>query len=342
MSANHDSRENRLIAEQAAQWVCDLRATSPQQQAQLMNWLKRSPRHVREFLFAATLWREAADAVSGGHFDVEQLIAKAAGEGPGQVIALNESAPVSTPTRRRESQFRARSLPVAAALGALAVASTLGWWFLSEARSDRIYHTAVGEQRAIRLPDGSVMHLNTDSRVETDYSATARSLRLIKGEALFTVERDPTRPFSVRAGETVVRALGTQFNVYLRSNETRVSVLDGRVSVNERITLPAGEEAAIAPDGQVAKHGKVDIGSAITWRERRLVFRGRPLADVAEEFNRYNPRQIRVEGRSARERLLSGTFDADDPGALILFVQKLEDLSVQEQDREIVIRSLVP
>ena len=69
------------------------------------------------------------------------------------------------------------------------------------------------------------------------------------------------------------------------------------------------------------------------------VFRGEKLANVAAEFNRYNPKHIRIEGEVAREKLLSGTFNADDPGSLMLFLGKLNDLAVQTRDEEFVIEA---
>ena len=66
------------------------------------------------------------------------------------------------------------------------------------------------------------------------------------------------------------------------------------------------------------------------WRidERRLVFRGETLAQVAEEFSRYSRRPVRVEGALARNKRLAGTFNADEPEALMLFLEQYPDLSV--------------
>ena len=60
---------------------------------------------------------------------------------------------------------------------------------------------------------------------------------------------------------------------------------------------------------------------------------------MAEEFNRYNRTQIRVEGAAARERQMSGVFDADDPQPLLRFLRSDAELSIETSENEIVIRS---
>jgi transmembrane sensor len=85
----------------------------------------------------------------------------------------------------------------------------------------------------VTLPDGSVLQLNTDSVVETAYSPTERRVRLKKGEAFFSVAKNPQRPFWVDVGAVSVRAVGTAFNVRFRPEAVEVLVKEGKVSVNQ-------------------------------------------------------------------------------------------------------------
>jgi len=55
-----------------------------------------------------------------------------------------------------------------------------------------------------------------------------RNVELIDGQALFEVAKDKTRPFVVRSGATLVRAVGTQFDVYRKRSGTTVTVIEGR------------------------------------------------------------------------------------------------------------------
>lgn len=97
--------------------------------------------------------------------------------------------------------------------------------------ADNIYVTSVGEQLNHTLEDGSVLSLNTDSRVEVNYSGNKRKIVLHKGEAHFKVSPDPQRPFEVYAGKRMVRAVGTAFAVYLDHDQVKVTVTEGKVDL---------------------------------------------------------------------------------------------------------------
>src|SRR3546814_10959773 len=80
------------------------------------------------------------------------------------------------------------------------------------------FNTAVGERRDVALADGSVLRLNTASRVEVVLSKRARVVRLLRGEALFDVAHDPARPFYVEFAHSRLRAVGSALNVHLRAD----------------------------------------------------------------------------------------------------------------------------
>jgi transmembrane sensor len=215
------------------------------------------------------------------------------------------------------------------------------------------YSTTIGEQRAIKLADGSVVQLNTRSRVEVRYSEQGRDIRLLEGEALFAVERDTARPFRVTTDTATIQAVGTQFNVYRREEGTTVAVVQGRVRVTSGssttsvsataapigggTSLAAGEEARVGHDGQVIKRPKAEVAQVIAWRQRKLDFRGATLEEVAEEFNRYNRMQIRIEGAAVKAKELNGVFNADDPEALISFLTPDPGLKIEREDNAVIV-----
>ena len=192
-------------------------------------------------------------------------------------------------------------------------------------------------------------------------------MRLVEGEALFVVAHDPGRPFRVATGIAVIQAVGTQFNVYRREDDTVVSVVEGEVKVSAEtkgqsarsgaspsadkpagagtprpetsfVTLTAGEEAIIALDGRVVKRAPSDVTGAIAWRQRRLVFQDDTLANVVAEFNRYNFARIQVEGDNLRLRRFTGVLDADKPESLLRLLAQENDLTFDKQGDGFVIR----
>lgn len=340
--------EARLLAEQAAQWLADLNDQGEVLEPAFIEWLRQSPRHVEEFLFASSIWNEVAQLRSP-QFDVDALVARALAETEqSNVVALPnaplESAePASLHRQQRQRRWLAGLAASVLVMLAVALSVSPGW-------RDPAYSTTLGEQRSIALADGSVIHLNTRSRVEVHYSERERTVNLVEGEALFSVQANAARPFVVNVEDMQVRALGTEFNVYRRARGTEVAVRSGKVQITKAAhlearthdepptLLTAGQTAHIEADGRTSKID-ADMEAALAWRDRRLVFVGEPLETVAAEFNRYNRRQIQIEGTHAQRKLLSGTFRADDPESLLLFLKGLDDLAVDSNEKRVVIRT---
>lgn len=324
------------IAEQAAGWLRALERGGPAEQAAFAAWLKESPRHIEEVL-CATAVSKALDRLDARRWpDVSQFLADASANASANVVPLAEAAPLP-PVARGRKHRRLWACGLAAALVGL-----LGWWGVQSLGGWEHYSTVIGEQRALTLEDGSLAHLNTRSRVDVRFTPEAREVRLVDGEALFKVEHDPARPFLVRTGDAVIRAVGTQFNVQRRADGAIVSVIEGIVEISTAAGSPrftAGQQARVTGGG-ATQVKKVDVARTTVWRQRRLVFELDPLAEVAREFNRYNhaPRII-VEGEAARRKRFSGVFDADDPHSLTGLLATYTDLAVEERDSGIVVRS---
>lgn len=344
-------RETRTIGEQAAEWLVVLSEGGAAEQAAFLAWLKQSPRHVEEFLFATTTWKTLCELGERQPLNIEAILSELKAEGPASnVVSLGVERPVVA-ARERRSTSTMRAVRWSAAFGAIALLSVLGWWLL---RWDAAYSTAIGEQLAVRLDDGSVLHLNTGSRARVDFSDRQRNVELLEGEALFVVAHDPSRPFLVRTDDAIVQAVGTQFNVRHWSGDTRVAVIEGRVRVAHRASeslpsrrqstsppvlseaqeeaaglLSAGEEARIESGGRIVRQKSPDIAQVIAWRERRVVFRAERLENVVAEINRYTTRRFRIEGTRARDIRLTATFDADKPESLAAFLEQYADLSVE-------------
>jgi transmembrane sensor len=187
--------ENRAqIDVEASEWLARLAGSNANEtaDAQLAEWLKRSPEHVRAFL-------EASDAF----YRLDGLTPSMADE-----IRRTASGPrqMDVPAAGRVPRLLRPGLrwTLAAALALVAIGGWLSWMRVHAMQ----FATDVGEQRVVKLADGSTVHLNTRSKISVKLSDTEREVTLDDGEALFTVERDAQRPFTVHSGNLTVRALG--------------------------------------------------------------------------------------------------------------------------------------
>ncbi len=324
------------IASEAAEWLLRLEEDDGAScSTDFVQWLRVSPHHIDEFLLVEAAWRSMHHADPQRRIDLDALIDSARSD----IVPLSDTPFAAPATAHRIIAPRARRRPWAYAAG-IALLICGGWFASSWFTAPPAYQTAVGEQRAFKLPDGSLLHLNTHSRAEIRFSDEAREVHLLQGEALFTVKADSARPFRVLSGTAKVQAIGTAFNVYYRTDSsTVVSVVEGRVNVStaapgdghdtdsRTAPLSAGEEVRVQSDGRIVKQNAADIASTLAWRQRRLVFRATPLAEVIAQFNRYNsaPR-LQLSSDAIARRRITATFNADDPRALLNFLR--EDATV--------------
>src|SRR6185312_12852306 len=134
----------------------------------------------------------------------------------------------------RAGRPRLRWLVAGVATAALVAAVT--FLFLMHALPGTTFQTGIGEHASISLPDGTSVELNSNSRVQVDYSQPARVIRLERGEAFFRVFHDASRPLWVYAGGSWVRDVGTAFSVDLRPDDVRVTVSQGTVEVGSAVS----------------------------------------------------------------------------------------------------------
>ncbi|MFB0979490.1 MAG: FecR domain-containing protein [Alteromonadaceae bacterium] len=203
------------------------------------------------------------------------------------------------------------------------------------------FSTKTGEQFSFNLPDGSLVHLNTNTLLTISFSDNYRQLNLIKGEALFDVAKDKSRPFSVTSGEKSFTALGTIFNVQKSDNDRlELIVTEGRVLIaNSNESLPeltkkiantdknnklnsiivAGEKATIVDKVQLPKSmvSPQTLSQELAWQKGMLIFDGEPLKTALDEISRYTDVIFTIEDQDIAEKKVSGYFKAGDVETLL-------------------------
>jgi transmembrane sensor len=240
-----------------------------------------------------------------------------------------------------------------AAVCAGIVVSTIFW----KTPTPNTFKTAVGENRLVTLSDGSTISLGGDTRVAVVISQRERTIELMKGEALFKVAKDATRPFKVRAGNATVVAIGTAFNVQRDSDRAIVSVTEGRVLVEpaadflpvsllqefkpnlRTVRLDAGQQTTAGSMGIAEPSQVEDPAAATSWQSGRLAFHLQPLRYVLEEVNRYAAKPIVLEGGGLGALEITGTVERENIAGWVGSLERAFDLQAVEEDDRIVIRA---
>jgi transmembrane sensor len=323
------------IAEQATRWWDVLRTdeASAADKREFASWVVHAPEHVEATLRMERVYR--ALARPGVHWPdttPETLTGEAKAASDDVVLPMPLRTVTRPKPRRRPAMWLASALAAA-----LLLTVGVSWLALSPPHQ---FQTRVGEQRSVMLADGSRITLNTASRVEVRLGTDRRTIELLEGEALFDVAPDAKRPFEVRVGNVLVRAVGTEFDIDRRASHTVVTVLEGRVSVvptgaraNDSRELSMGERLVIdrAGLGQIRK--RIDLNEVTAWTRHELVFRRRALGEIADEFNRYNLARLEIRSPTLQRREVTGIFRTDDLGSFVAILARSPGVKVAGDDR---------
>lgn len=182
--------------------------------------------------------------------------------------------------------------------------------------------TGTGERRDVALDDGSVVRMNAETAFSTDFRSDRRHIVLHRGQAVFEVVHDPARPFVVEADGGRTRAIGTAFDVDIRTDAVVVTVIEGVVGVSGGgeteydVTAAANQAVRYGGEG-VDLPVAVDVDTATAWRRGKLIFDNRPLGEVVTELDRQLDGRIVIASSRLARLKVTGVFDLDRPQAVL-------------------------
>lgn len=354
----------------AAQWlVRRLDGLTPEEEAELQEWLAADPAHGRALGALEGVWGrmdelpdEGVDALKAG------LPAKAGAAwsppvavpepeprpaGPSAPRAPRPAAPAS-PRRRAWFLDLGRLVPQAAA-AALAFGLVGGGWYgwnawQQQPTFTQTLATARGQSKEVRLPDGSTLWLDTATRAEVALYRQRREVRLQDGQVLFAVQSNAEQPFDVLAGGTRVTVVGTRFSVRRtrsglgEEGEVSVVVEEGRVRV-ARASAGAASDASVPVAGVELGAGQsvtADAAGALgavrseaatpaAWREGRISFNATPLAQALAEFERYGDTGLVIRDPAVAALKVHGSFDLREVAAFARALPRVLPVQLRPQ-----------
>ena len=192
------------------------------------------------------------------------------------------------------------------------------------------YATAIGAQKKFTLADGSIVTLNTNSRIDVEIREHYRDVHLVRGEAYFDVVHDKTRPFTVYANKYVVRDIGTAFAVHLLDRGlVNVRVTKGSVEIAAPAREASGGAKSLGIIGagqdivfgqrieRAAVMSEAELSRKLAWRQGQLIYSGQPLAEVLADVSRYSDIQIELADPDLRTLPVGGAFSVNQTEAII-------------------------
>lgn len=303
MNSPAPRRDDKALGRDAADWLARRRdpTRALDEERAFRDWYDADPRHAETY--------EAMNRTLGDIAGLKEL-------------ASLEPLDAAPRPPRRLAWLAAGGALAAAAAAAVVV---LGPAAIAPAPLDP-HATQIAEIETLRLADGSIVTLGAASSIDVRFTQSERRIVLREGQAYFDVAEDG-RPFVVEAGDTIIRDIGTQFDVNRGEGRVRVSVSEGIVSVSEPprglllqrpdpVILRAGVRAEVRDSIEIAASAAAPTLSRATapdsWREGRFVYDDVRLGDLVADLNRYHQPGVRMSDASLADIRLAASFKADE------------------------------
>jgi ferric-dicitrate binding protein FerR (iron transport regulator) len=232
---------------------------------------------------------------------------------------------------------------MAAVWTGLVVAGLLGWWTMRRGNQVQ-YRTGYGQLQTVRLPDGSSVTLNANSRLRFpgDWPEQGSREVWLDGEAFFTVtHRAGHQRFVVHTDDLQVEVLGTSFNVRQREDRARVVLVTGKIRLRSGnapdLEMKPGELVEVTGPARQPVRRHVNPQPYTAWKERQLVFDHAPLREVAQLIEDQYGYQLHADDSTLLNQRLTLKLPGNELPVLLESIEKLFDVKVTRGEKRITL-----
>lgn len=288
------------VAAQAAFWLAQHQLGTIDE-TEFQRWRSADVAHALAFCRALAVWESA------GRHEVAGDLA------PLQAAFVPDAATAALPRRRF-----LKAAGIAAAVGLFGAGS-----FTTRAYAWSTAETALGENRQVSLPDGSLAWLNTDSRLSWRFSDTERTFWIEKGEVGLVLRNGPEAV--IRGDERSLVLSQGRYNARLRSEALDLLVFFGSARTQmpgqgggTARSVSAGQSLLVShSDAIVRSASAAQISSTLAWRDGEILFQDMTLGMAVDEYNRFLARKIVIVDRDLSGIPVGGRFTSTDPTAFL-------------------------
>lgn len=191
------------------------------------------------------------------------------------------------------------------------------WWNAAGDEPPQTFATQRAEHRGAELSDGSKIELAAMTDLAVSYDRRRRSIDVARGEAMFEVAKDASRPFVVSTPRGQFTAVGTAFNVDITGDEVELFVTEGVVSARPAprpgqsepapVRVAAGQRLVIRGSGPTLVLYESAAGLTRQWQEGRLEYQEASLQSVIDDVNRYTHKPIVLDNPELGRLTYTGT-----------------------------------
>jgi len=302
------------------------------------DWRNSSGSNEKLFIDYEKIWETAGKEHIKKQIDVEAAWKKFE-----DAIDVNEM--VKKPKPKTISILSNKFARIAAIIILLIISGAAFYIFNWHTNKEITIVTANMETNSFELSDGTKVTLNANSvfRYPKKYKKNVRQVYLT-GEAFFEVAKDKNKPFIIETTETLIKVLGTSFNVNTYEDDGTVELVvnTGMVSLSDKdgmqeVVLEAGEKGIYSgKEKSIIKNNNPDP-NYLSWKTKTLVFENQPLSYIVETINNVYHSNIEIIDPGISDCRMTASFDNQTLEEVIEVIIEALDLNKEIRNQTILI-----
>lgn len=299
----------------------------------LIEWMEEEESNQRTFYQYQKIWKESAYYMAMEEFDTDWSWKK-----------VNE---INQKRIRINRQFKNTVYALSSAAASLLILFALSFMGLFDNQEDVLMSMATeyGNRSEVKLPDGSVIRLNSGSDITYNYD-TKKKIREVQfqGEGFFDVAKSE-KPFVVKMTNGLeIKVLGTSFNLqaYADDQMVKVSLVEGSIEMSHKenhILMEAGDMAAFNKTTNKLAPAEGLLSHSYGWFENKLYMDDMPLAEVCKYLERWYNVEITLQSGLGENIRYNGVIKEESITDVMEALSRLSDIRYTVKGRNISITS---
>jgi ferric-dicitrate binding protein FerR (iron transport regulator) len=286
------------------------------------------------------------------------------------------------PTIQKQNSLKISMLQYTRYAAIFLIAFAIAWLLRTPKNTSNSGNTtnvavAYGSKSTIELPDGSLVVLNSGSKLTypTSFGKDNRTV-FLSGEGFFEVRKNTKWPFFVKTSGMTVKVTGTKFNVKAYPDEslTETTLVSGSVEILEEKKEKTPKLLAVLKPNQKAVFNRenvmveqsqkenqnikprekignapgkpiIDIEESVKtedltcWKNNVLIINNEKLSDLSKKLERWYNVEISVKSDALANIRFSGKFDKETIQEVLNALMFIQPFSYDINKNKIIIRS---
>lgn len=299
----------------------------------LTGWLEENETNRKTFYQYQKIWKECAYYMPREEFDADLAWRK-----------VNET---NQKKIRRSSQLKNIVYICSGAAASLLILFVLTFMGRFDNQEEILMSmsTEYGNRSEVKLPDGSVIRLNSGSDITYTYDPKKKVREVqFQGEGFFDVAKSE-EPFIIKMNNNLeISVLGTSFNLHAYADDPTIqtSLVEGSIEISHeehKLLMKAGEMVEFDKETNEWVLTEPVLAHSYGWLENKLYMEDMSLSEISKHLERWYNVDINIQPGLGEKIHYMGVIQEETITDVLNALARLSDIKYSMKGKHISITS---